>query len=132
MRKIIEELHDPNLPYISKFTIYLFLASQQKTIHYASFFGHQVSVFSLKKKKSMLGWLYYWRGKYHSFFLIWATDELRAKRKKQLKKDTASKIKSLVNEVFSAPVYCWQLHMLVYMFVHHFDQLVALLRTLYL
>lgn len=55
MRKIIEELHDPNLPYISKFTIYLFLASQQKTIHYASFFGHQVSVFSLKKKKIHAG-----------------------------------------------------------------------------
>ena len=35
-----------------------------------------------------------------SFFLMtWTAEELRAKRKKQLKKDTASKIKSLVEEV---------------------------------
>lgn len=33
------------------------------------------------------------------FLLICVTEELRAKRKKQLKKDTASKIKSLVEEV---------------------------------
>lgn len=33
------------------------------------------------------------------FPLMWTAEELRAKRKKQLKKDTASKLKSLVEEV---------------------------------
>lgn len=30
---------------------------------------------------------------------MWTAEELQAKRKKQLKKDTATKIKSLVDEV---------------------------------
>ena len=40
-----------------------------------------------------------------AFIIFWTLEELRAKRKKQLKKDTASKIKSLVEEVCSSLLY---------------------------
>lgn len=58
------------------------------------------------------GCLCLWRGKNIHKVLMRTAEELRAKRKKQLKKDTASKIKSLVDEVFSIPQNCCRLHRL--------------------